>query len=539
MDKEIEFNLLDEPWIRVIHPDCREEEVSLLEVFEHAHEYSDLSGETSAQNFAMLRLLLAVLHAAYEKTDEEDCVLTDEEEAYALWESLWKQGCFQGDRIKEYLEKWRDHFWLFHPSTPFYQFPQAGTASEYSAAKLNGSISESANKLRLFSSRSSESKTELTYAEAARWLLFLNGFDDGAVKPGKEDKALGKDNRVIMGVSWLGELGGVHAVGNNLFETLMLNYVLLDKDEEPWESAVPIWEKKPFTRMICRRIIPAKDQAELLTVQSRRLLLIRTDGKVTGYHIVKGDCFEKKNFFLEQMTLWRKQQDKISEYYVPKTHLRNRKLWQEFSSLIDMSENRTSAGILTWVNRLIGEQKMERSLVRFRSIGVRYDSSQMSTITDSFDDSLSFHSHILLESGREWTNMIEKEVSRCDTLARIVGWLAIQLDYAGGNKKDDSGEKEKEQLFYRVDIPFREWLLKLDPDQGDTERIALQGEWRSTAATIADSLGQEMVKASGPAAYRGRTVKKKENDPGTFYNAPKAYNYFRYQVEKWRKGENV
>lgn len=27
--KEIEFNLLEEPWIRVLRPDCRVEEVSL------------------------------------------------------------------------------------------------------------------------------------------------------------------------------------------------------------------------------------------------------------------------------------------------------------------------------------------------------------------------------------------------------------------------------------------------------------------------------------------------------------------------------
>ena len=41
--KEKEYNLLDEPWIRVIDEDCAIHEVSLLEVFEHAHLYRDTS----------------------------------------------------------------------------------------------------------------------------------------------------------------------------------------------------------------------------------------------------------------------------------------------------------------------------------------------------------------------------------------------------------------------------------------------------------------------------------------------------------------
>ena len=67
---EPEFNLLDEPWIRVRHPDCSVEEVSLKTLFAHAHEYEDLAGETPAQDLAMLRLLLAVLHCVFSRKNE-------------------------------------------------------------------------------------------------------------------------------------------------------------------------------------------------------------------------------------------------------------------------------------------------------------------------------------------------------------------------------------------------------------------------------------------------------------------------------------
>ena len=42
---EKEFNLLDEPWIRVMLPDCAVREVSLLEALTQAHAFSALAGE--------------------------------------------------------------------------------------------------------------------------------------------------------------------------------------------------------------------------------------------------------------------------------------------------------------------------------------------------------------------------------------------------------------------------------------------------------------------------------------------------------------
>lgn len=41
--KEREFNLLDEPWVRVMRPDCTVEEVSLPEALLNAHGYVDLA----------------------------------------------------------------------------------------------------------------------------------------------------------------------------------------------------------------------------------------------------------------------------------------------------------------------------------------------------------------------------------------------------------------------------------------------------------------------------------------------------------------
>ena len=68
MDRE--FNLLDEPWIRVMLPDFTQKELSLTDVLLEAHEIRDLAGELPAQDTAVLRLLLAVLHTVFSKSDE-------------------------------------------------------------------------------------------------------------------------------------------------------------------------------------------------------------------------------------------------------------------------------------------------------------------------------------------------------------------------------------------------------------------------------------------------------------------------------------
>ncbi len=67
-------------------------------------------------------------------------------------------------------------------------------------------------------------------------MLYLNGYDDTSAKP--KEKGLPSP-----GTGWLGKLGLIYADGNNLFETLMLNLVLVNiSDKECWDSPKPVWE---------------------------------------------------------------------------------------------------------------------------------------------------------------------------------------------------------------------------------------------------------------------------------------------------------
>lgn len=215
---EREFNLIDEPWICVRTADLTVKEVSLKEVFLNAYTYTELAGETKSQDFAVLRLLLAIMHTVFSRYDADgNDVDTSDEADYPKyiednWTEIWNSGHIPNQPIERYFEEWYDRFWLFDEKYPFYQSNAVnGKGSPYSTAKMIGSLFESGNKPRLFSDRYNDGRL-LSYSEAARWLLHINCFDDIAAKKPTPKRP------------WTGKLSLIDVKGENLFETLMLNY---------------------------------------------------------------------------------------------------------------------------------------------------------------------------------------------------------------------------------------------------------------------------------------------------------------------------
>ena len=140
MDKE--FCLLDEPWIKVLDEQNVTREVSLIDIFTNAHRYKRLAGETVTQDAAILRLLLAVaitVFYRYRADGCEDCVLEyddPEEEILNRWSEYWDSGAFNANVFQEYLETYRERFYLFHPETPFWQVADLEDGTNYSVINL-------------------------------------------------------------------------------------------------------------------------------------------------------------------------------------------------------------------------------------------------------------------------------------------------------------------------------------------------------------------------------------------------------------------
>jgi len=120
---ETEFNLLDEPWIRVMDDNCQIKEVSLTDALLNAHKYKTLKGEMPTQDIVILRLMLAIVHTVFSRVDADgnEAELEEEDDAVDRWESLWNNRKLPEKPVREYLEKWHERFLLFHPEKPFGQ----------------------------------------------------------------------------------------------------------------------------------------------------------------------------------------------------------------------------------------------------------------------------------------------------------------------------------------------------------------------------------------------------------------------------------
>ena len=401
--------------------------------------------------------------------------------------------------------------------------------TEYGAPKLNGEISESGNKTRIFSAYSGEQKSRLTYAQAARWLLYVNSFDDTSAKPTKEGKEKAGGKLPSPGAGWLGKLGIVYLNGKNLFETLMLNLVLINNDNIEKEEH-PLWERDVPPTAERREIPYPTNLAELYTLQSRRMLLKREDNHVVGYYLIGGDFFAKENAFVEPMTVWRTP-SKATDPYNPKRHDSAKQMWREFSVLYDNADNNHVAGIIKWFKFISAKVKLP--IMTTSIVSVQYGDKDF-FVQNVFGDSLEMNSKILTDIGRAYREEIKFEISRCEELADKISRLAGNLYLSSGGTSGSKASPDKtysstranakSQLYYRLDLPFRSWLSSLDPESDNKQEKFEQ--WQDTAKKITLDLGKELVAAAGDAAMVGHMIDK------TIYSAPKAYNSFLRDVSK-------
>ena len=100
----------------------------------------------------------------------------------------------------------------------------------------------------------------------------------------------------FLGTGWLGGIGGVYAEGANLFETLMLNWVLYDDryDLEYYRlfgnvNDIPVWEKDevPSADMDDQSSFAGPVQA--MTWQSRRIRLVPNEERTRVIGVV--NCY--------------------------------------------------------------------------------------------------------------------------------------------------------------------------------------------------------------------------------------------------------
>ncbi|CAL9569595.1 type I-E CRISPR-associated protein Cse1/CasA [Streptomyces sp. enrichment culture] len=504
----LSFDLTTRPWIGVLRTDGTQDELSLRQVFAQAGVVRRITGELPTQEFALLRLLLAVVHDALDgPQDIED------------WADLWNDGdCLAP--VQPYLDTYQERFDLLHPATPFLQTPGLRTTKD-EVFSLNRVVADVPAGHPFFSARMPD-VGRLTFAEAARWVVHVHAYDTSGIKTGMAGDDRVKGGKVYpLGTGWAGGLGGVYAEGATLRETLLLNLVAADTDQVDFTPGdVPAWRREPCG--------PGSDGRsptglrDLYTWQSRRVRLHHDEDGVHGVVLGYGDPLASRNMHKrEPMTAWRRSETqekklKQSPVYLPLEHDPARAAWRGIASLVaDRLEetggaeapSRLRPRVLEWVARLVTEGHLPRRfLVRARLIGVKYG-TQQSVVDDIVDDRLTMPVVLLHQRDHTHANAAITAAQDADRAVGALGDLAADLAQAVGSGTEGPRAAARTTGFDALEQPYRQWLESLaGADDPFERREAWQREVREAVAR----LGERLIETAGDTAWEGRTVTGKK-----------------------------
>ncbi len=511
-----EFNLLEEPWIRVITPELEQKEVSLIEALVYSHTYKELSGEMPTQDAAILRVLLAVVETIFYRytVDGEEEELSEENDSDIVdvlerWRDYWDKQSFPEEIIRKYLKDCQERFWLFHPDNPFWQVGNLQYGTEYGIECLLGNIKESNNKATRhhFSMRDGEELKYLNYAEAARWLIHLNAY---AVNLKVDKKAPGPG--LPVGIGKMGQLGFIMVNGENLFQILMLNLCPLKNGIKLWGLPKPVWEKEACREQGCKIVSP-DNLPELYTIQSRRIMLKRNNEHVTGFRAIGGDFYPVEEEFNEQMTLWREiviDKKTKEKKYIPQLHNPEIYAWRELPTMFQENK-KYIPGIIQWLNVLKKEHKDILKFVTFRTIGIVYGDKMNYTYGDCVNDTVSMSAEMLSQLDGIWIRVISEEVEKCQSVAaKAIDHFSskiCKLFYGNGNLKGAIKSKLAQNYYFSINKGFREWLISIIPSESKIEEK--REEWRKQSLLFAKKVVEDYISTLDITICYYREVDKK------------------------------
>lgn len=511
----VSYDLTACPWVLVRHLDGSAAELSLREVLARAHAIRDVRGDLPTQAFAVVRLLLAVLHRAVRP-------LSQHHDAVDLWSALWEAPELPPHPCEDYLDTHAHRFDLFHPEHPFLQVADLRTAKGETFA-LDRLVADVPTNMPIFTTRTGPGLARLGAAEAARWLVHAHAFDTSGIKSGAIGDVRVKNGKGYgIGVGWAGALGGVLVEGATLRETLLLNLVLRwgnDLERGIGPDDLPVWERPPITAAVERAEGTAPTgPVDLLTWPSRRIRLVRDGHDVVGVVLSNGDRRSGANQLAEQFTAWRYSEPQSKQagggpVYLPRTHDPTRSLWRGLASLLPQSlagegsdpPRSRPPGVLRWLDLLQERGALsDDHVLRLRAIGMAYGSND-SVVAEVIDEAMTFRSVLVAESGRELALLAVDSAEQAEQAVRQLVQLAANLAVAAGGESGRVRDWTREETYHRLDGPYREWLATLGPDTrtGDGLLQARQ-QWTATVRTTALAYATELLATSGPAAWIGR-----------------------------------
>ena len=542
--KNPEYNLLDEPWIPVRLVDGTITDVGLLELLRRTTDIADLACELPTQSIAIQRLILAIAYRVATPHDTRD------------WVRQWEDGA-PTEQMIEYLERWRDRFYLFGGRFPFMQVADLRTAKD-AVSGLEKLIADVPNGEQFFTTRHGRALACIPPSEAARWLVHAQAYDPSGIRSGAVGDSQVKGGKGYpIGPAWCGHLGLVWLKGKDLDETLVLNLIpastaaLRGVDSSTnwgacsWEDPEP----ENSVRGDYSLLDPAGTPKELsiprlLTWHSRRIRLVGDSSGVTGVVLAQGDKLAPQEMRLyEPQSLWRYSTPQSKKFktdvYMPRKFEAGRALWRNLPGTlptvitvqgVDKQPKREflPSATLSFHYQLDNAsiQTSYPKVMRIQAVGVTYG-PQESTFEDIYSDELTLSVAVMRVEREDLSAEIDRQVRLTEEVARDVGTLAANLARAAGESGDGAGDgardRAKELFFSAVDSDFRAWLTQVD---GLESARDVGCRWERTLRQHATDIQNELVRGASSSAIIGRKVGNR------YMNVGIAENYFRSALNK-------
>ena len=542
--KNPEYNLLDEPWIPVRLLDGTIADVGLLELLRRTTEIADLACELPTQSIAIQRLVLAIAYRVAPPRDARD------------WVRQWDEGA-PTEQMIEYLERWRDRFFLFGGRFPFMQVADLRTAKD-AVSGLEKLIADVPNGEQFFTTRHGRALACIPPSEAARWLVHAQAYDPSGIRSGAVGDSQVKGGKGYpIGPSWCGHLGLVWLKGKDLDETLVLNLVPTDAAqlrgvESSTEWGACSWEvseAESAVRGDYSLLDPSGTPRDisiprLLTWHSRRVRLVGNREGVTGVVLAQGDKLAPQQMHrYEPQSLWRYSTPQSKKFkqdvYMPRKYEAGRALW------------RNLPGTLPTVTTVQGVDKQPKQeflpsatlsfhyqldnasiettypkVMRIQAVGVTYG-PQEATFEDIYSDELTLSVAVMRVEHEDLSAEIDRQVRLTEEIARDVGNLAANLARAAGESGEGAGDgardRAKELFFSAVDTDFRTWLTQVDGREGARDAGR---RWECSLRQHAVGIQGVLVRGASSSAIIGRDTSR------GYMNVGIADNYFRAALNK-------
>lgn len=534
------FSLLTQPWINCTDMVGNDVSLGIRDIFDGTRQIKSIRGDSPAQDYAVLRVLLAVFWRAHHP---DTLVGPGETFEFGDWFTTALTETGKVDQmVLDYLDQYRGRFDLLDPVKPFMQVADLHTSKD-TTFPVRRIIPEAEGSF--FTMRAGQGRGSLSAAEAARWLIYTQAYDYSGIKSGAVGDERVKGGRGYpIGTGWTGRTGGTVVLGEDLRQTVVLNTTracLSDAADRP------VWERNPDTA--AERQLPPPHGAgetsvpqgpsDLATWQGRRVRLFHEEGRVTAVLVSNGDRIPDAgaNVLEDPMTPYRyspnqSKKGRVVRYALP--YDSNRTMWRSLEPLISLEHDPgfggknvapIRPGNLSQLAELAEEEGIPE-ILDLSLVSVVYG-PQDSSVDTTVASRVEIPAALLAEDAGDKRAMILDTADVSLKSAVALGQFAGQLQQAAGGEYVFQADPT-DGLLAELEPRFITWLSQVDIRGINAHAQLWQEEIRSRVLDRA----AELMRGAGPGALVGREVSSPDGSRTTLLSAGTAYRMLQAKLKK-------